>query len=147
MHVLRFTGHDVDVPTSPSRTRGQIRRWRQYLADERSEAAGYRRLAGRRTGEERDILLALADAEGRHESHWLELLGDDVGAPRRSSLRTQLLVFPAAVLVVFGALVPSGLCQQKFHVYAPARSGKLLIVEATPANEGLNLKMAAEVSV
>jgi vacuolar iron transporter family protein len=86
----------LDVTTSPSRTPGQIRRWRQYLADERSEAAGYRRLAERRTGEERDILLALADAEKRHESHWLELLGDDVGAPRRSSLGTRLLVFLAA---------------------------------------------------
>jgi VIT1/CCC1 family predicted Fe2+/Mn2+ transporter len=88
--------HDVDVTTSPTRTPGQIRRWRQYLADERSEAAGYRRLAERRTGEEREILLALADAEKRHESHWLELLSDDVGAPRRSSLRTRLLVFLAA---------------------------------------------------
>jgi VIT1/CCC1 family predicted Fe2+/Mn2+ transporter len=86
----------VDVTTSPSRTPGQIRRWRQYLADERSEAAGYRRLAERRSGEERDILLALADAEKRHESHWVELLGDDVGAPRRSSLGTRLLVFLAA---------------------------------------------------
>jgi vacuolar iron transporter family protein len=88
--------HDVEVTTSPTRTPGQIRRWRQYLADERSEAAGYRKLAERRTGEERDILLELADAEKRHESHWLELLGDDVGQPRRSSLRTRLLVFLAA---------------------------------------------------
>jgi vacuolar iron transporter family protein len=86
----------LGVTTSPSPTPGQIRRWRQYLADERSEAAGYRRLAGRRTGEERDILLALADAEKRHESHWLELLGDDIGPPRRSSLGTRLLVFLAA---------------------------------------------------
>ena len=86
----------MDVTTSPSRTPGQIRRWRQYLADERSEAAGYRQLAERRTGEERDILLALADAEKRHESHWLKLLGDDAGSPRRSSLRTRLLVFLAA---------------------------------------------------
>jgi len=86
----------VEVTTSPIRTRGQIRRWRQYLADERSEAAGYRKLAERRTGEEREILLALADAEKRHESHWLKLLGDDVGAPRRSSVPTRLLVFLAA---------------------------------------------------
>jgi vacuolar iron transporter family protein len=86
----------VDVTTPASPTPSQIRRWRQYLADERSEAAGYRRLAERRTGEERDILLALADAEKRHESHWQELLGDDVGSPRRSSLRTRLLVFLAA---------------------------------------------------
>jgi vacuolar iron transporter family protein len=86
----------LGVTSSPSRTTGQLRRWRQYLADERSEAAGYRRLAERRTGEEREILLALAEAEKRHESHWLELLGDDVGPPRRSSLRTRLLVFLAA---------------------------------------------------
>lgn len=84
------------MTASATRTPGRIRRWRQYLADERSEAAGYRRLAERRTGEEREILLALADAEKRHESHWLELLGDDVGAPRRSSLGTRLLVFLAA---------------------------------------------------
>jgi len=99
----------VDVTTSPSRTPGQIRRWRQYLADERSEAAGYRRLAERRTGEERDILLALADAEKRHESHWLELLGDDVGPPRRSSLRTRLLVFLTAH---FGAVFVLALMQR-----------------------------------
>ena len=51
----------------------KIRRWRQYLADERAEAAVYRDLAGRREGEERDILLGLAEAEGRHEAHWLTL--------------------------------------------------------------------------
>ena len=94
-HGREASSHDVEVTTSPIRTRGQIRRWRQYLADERSEAAGYRRLAERRTGEEREILLALADAEKRHESHWLELLGDDVGAPRRSSAPTRLLVYLA----------------------------------------------------
>lgn len=55
----------------------------------------YRDLAGRRTGEEREILLALAEAEGRHEAHWRELLGDDVGAPRKGALRTRLLGFLA----------------------------------------------------
>lgn len=40
----------------------------------------YRQLAARRHGEERAILLALAEAEGRHEAHWLELLG---GEPAR----------------------------------------------------------------
>ena len=59
-----------------------LRRWRQYLADERAEAKLYRRLAERRKGEEREILLALADAEGRHEAHWLELLGDHAGEAR-----------------------------------------------------------------
>ena len=68
-----------------------IRRWRRYLADEQAEAAVYRDLAGRRSGEERDILLALAEAEGRHEEHWRALLGDRVGAPRKGALRTRVL--------------------------------------------------------
>lgn len=69
----------------------QVRRWRQYLADERAEAAVYRDLASRRTGEEREILLALAEAERRHEDHWLALLGDQVGKPRRGDIRTRML--------------------------------------------------------
>jgi vacuolar iron transporter family protein len=73
----------------------KIRRWRQYLADERAEAAVYRDLAGRREGEERDILLGLADAEGRHEAHWLDLLGDHIGKPLRSGFRTRFLGFLA----------------------------------------------------
>ncbi|MDQ1582529.1 MAG: vacuolar iron transporter family protein [Microbacteriaceae bacterium] len=72
-----------------------IRRWRQRLADERAEAAVYRDLASRRTGEEQEILLALADAERRHEAHWLELLGDQVGKPRRGAIRTRFLGFLA----------------------------------------------------
>ena len=68
-------------PTEPSPS--TVRRWRQYLADERAEAAVYRDLATHRTGEEREILLALAEAEGRHEAHWLHLLGDQVGRPGR----------------------------------------------------------------
>ncbi|WP_338890014.1 VIT1/CCC1 family protein [Rhodococcus sovatensis] len=66
-----------------------VKRWRRYLADERAEAAVYRDLAGRRTGEEREILLALAEAEGRHEAHWRRLLGDRVGMPLKGSLRTR----------------------------------------------------------
>ena len=76
-------------------TPSDIRRWQKYLADERAEAAVYRDLAQRRTGEEREILLALAEAEGRHEAHWRELLGDQVGAPRRGDLRTRALGFLA----------------------------------------------------
>lgn len=68
-----------------------IKRWRGYLADERAEAAVYRDLALRRTGEERDILLALAEAEGRHEEHWRRLLGDRVGMPLKGDLRTRML--------------------------------------------------------
>ncbi|MBI5160753.1 MAG: VIT1/CCC1 transporter family protein [Micrococcales bacterium] len=70
----------------------QVRRWRQYLADERAEAAVYHELAERKAGEEASILRALAAAELRHEQHWLQLLGTQVGAPRRGSLRTRLLI-------------------------------------------------------
>ncbi|MBT1636418.1 MULTISPECIES: VIT1/CCC1 transporter family protein [Clavibacter] len=76
---------------TPDPTPAQVRRWRQYLADERAEAAVYRDLAGRRTGEEREILLALAEAEGRHADHWIELLGDRVGRPVRGDVRTRIL--------------------------------------------------------
>ncbi|MVA75857.1 rubrerythrin family protein [Auraticoccus sp. F435] len=51
----------------------------------------YRALAGRRAGEEREILLAIAEAEGRHEQHWIDLLGQHRGRPARASLRTRLL--------------------------------------------------------
>lgn len=76
-------------------TDAQLRRWRQHLANERAEAAVYRDLAQRREGAERDILLELAAAEGRHEKHWLTLLGDQVGKPRRPDVRTRLLGFLA----------------------------------------------------
>lgn len=79
----------MDSGSSPSPA--ATRKWRRYLADERAEAAVYRDLAGRRTGEEREILLALAEAEGRHEEHWRNLLGDQVGTPRRGAFRTRFL--------------------------------------------------------
>ncbi|WP_136609274.1 VIT1/CCC1 transporter family protein [Sinomonas albida] len=74
-------------------TPADYRRWRQYLADEKAEAGIYRALAERREGEEREILLGLADAEGRHEAHWKALLGDQLGRPRPASVRSQLLGF------------------------------------------------------
>ena len=55
----------------------------------------YRDLADRRSGEEREILLALAEAEGRHAAHWEQLLGDRVSEPGRGSLRTRVLAFLA----------------------------------------------------
>ncbi|MFT4219552.1 MAG: VIT1/CCC1 family protein [Microbacterium sp.] len=67
------------------------RRWARYLVNERAEAHVYRELAARRTGEERDILLALADAEGRHEAHWLRLLGGEPASLPRASVGTLLL--------------------------------------------------------
>lgn len=75
-------------------SQAELRRWRKYLAAERAEASVYRDLAARRSGEEREILLALAEAEGRHEQHWLDRLGDQVGRPRRDA-RTAVLGFLA----------------------------------------------------
>ena len=82
---------DPARPATGTANPAAVRRWRQYLADERAEAAVYRDLARHRSGEERDILLALADAEGRHEAHWLALLGDRAGRPRRPDVRTRVL--------------------------------------------------------
>ena len=84
-----------DTPAPHAPTPAEVRRWRRYLADERAEAAVYRDLAARRTGEEREILLGLAEAEARHEQHWITLLGHQVGHPRRGSLRSRLLGFLA----------------------------------------------------
>ncbi len=81
--------------TRPLTREARAKRWRQYLADERAEAAVYRELAERKTGQEHYILLGLADAEARHQEHWLKLLGDDVGAPLRGDLRTRALAFLA----------------------------------------------------
>ena len=111
----------ADTVTSPA----TIRRWRKYLADERAEAAVYRDLAGRREGEEREILLALADAEARHEAHWLALLGDDVGKPRRGDLRTRALGWLARR---FGSVFVLALAQR-----AEARSPYDGDVDATAA--------------
>ncbi len=105
-------------------SRAQVRRWRRNLADERAEAAVYRDLAARRTGEERDILLALAEAERRHEAHWLALLGDDVGRPLRGDWRSRVLGWLARR---FGSVFVLALAQR-----AEARSTYERDAEATP---------------
>jgi len=107
--------------TSPA----SIRRWRKYLAEERAEAAVYRDLAGRRTGEEREILLALAEAEARHEAHWLALLGDAVGRPLHGDIRTRTLGWLARR---FGSVFVLALAQR-----AEARSPYEDDIDATPA--------------
>lgn len=76
-------------------TRAQINRWRKYLANERAEAAVYRELAAKKSGEERDILMRLADSESRHEQYWREKLGPYVGMPRKPDLNTQFMGFLA----------------------------------------------------
>ncbi|KQR46116.1 hypothetical protein ASF82_00780 [Frigoribacterium sp. Leaf164] len=102
-----------------------LRRWRRYLADERAEEATYRDLARRRTGEERAILVALADAEARHAQHWLDLLGDDVGRPVRTDLRTRVLGLLARR---FGSIFVLALVQS-----AEARSPYATDADATDA--------------
>lgn len=72
-------------------TPAQINRWRRYLANERAEAEVYRELAKKRTGEEHDILLKLAEAESRHEAHWRKKLGSAEGTPQRPDLQTRIL--------------------------------------------------------
>ena len=120
--------------TAPDRipTAAEIKRWRQYLADERAEAAVYRDLAKRREDEERAILLALAEAEGRHERHWLNLLGENAGAPARASLRNQLLGLLARR---FGSVFVLALAQR-----SESRSPYATDIDATDA-------MAADESI
>lgn len=109
----------------PAGTAADRARWRRYLADERAEAAVYRELAARRDGEERDILLALAAAEGRHEAHWLALLGgDDRGMPR-ADVRTRLL---GTLARRFGSIFVLALAQR-----AEARSPYASDPDATAA--------------
>ncbi|MFF5794456.1 VIT1/CCC1 transporter family protein [Paeniglutamicibacter sp. NPDC012692] len=83
------------TPQAPTPTPAQIKRWRHYLADEIAEGAVYRELANKRTGEERAILLGLADAETRHEEHWRNLLGEHAAKAARPSLRRTMLRFLA----------------------------------------------------
>ncbi|KRB37927.1 VIT1/CCC1 transporter family protein [Microbacterium sp. Root180] len=79
----------MSAPAAPNAR--DRRRWARYLVNERAEARVYRELASRREGEERDILLALAEAEGRHEAHWLALLGGEPARLPRPDARTVLL--------------------------------------------------------
>ncbi len=117
--------HPAGQPSNTEPTPADIRRWRQYLADERAEAAVYRDLAQNRLGEEREILLALAEAEGRHEAHWLRLLGGHAEKSRHASLRSQLLGFLARH---FGSVFVLALAQR-----AEGRSPYAKDPSATPA--------------
>ena len=81
------TGRGSSTPAA------QERRWRRHLADEHLEAAVYRELAARRTGEEAEVLAALAAAEQRHIAHWEALLAARglEAAPGRAGLRSRVL--------------------------------------------------------
>ncbi len=102
-----------------------VRRWRRRLADERAEATVYRDLAARRRGEEREILLRLAEAEERHAAHWQRLLGDDVGPAHRGGVRMRLLAFLARR---FGSVFVLALAQR-----AESRSPYATDLDATRA--------------
>jgi vacuolar iron transporter family protein len=94
--------------TAGQPSRRTVRRWRRHLADERLEARVYRDLAQRREGEERAILLALAEAEARHAAHWERLLGERGAGRRRPSVRSALL---AALARRFGSVFVLALVQ------------------------------------
>ena len=79
----------------------------------------------RRHGEEREILLALADAEERHAAHWATLLGDDVGPCAPRGTRMRLLAFLARR---FGSVFVLALAQR-----AETRSPYDADADATPA--------------
>ena len=112
----------MSAPATP--TARDRRRWAQYLVDERAEAGVYRALASRREGEEREILLALAEAEGRHEAHWLGLLGGEPERLPRADLRTTVLGWMAKR---FGSIFVLALAQN-----AEARSPYETDPYATP---------------
>ncbi|WP_309066498.1 VIT1/CCC1 family protein [Microbacterium sp.] len=112
--------------TAPAEsTAADRRRWARYLVEERAEGAVYRRLAARRSGEEREILQSLADAESRHEQHWLELLGGEPTRLPRAGIRSRLLGWMAGR---FGSIFVLALAQS-----AEARSPYDSEQFATPA--------------
>lgn len=90
-------------------TRRQVARWRRYLAEERIEAQTYRNLARSETGQQQEIMLRLAEAEQRHEEHWLTLLGDDAYPTPRPRLYSRLL---SALAGRFGSVFTLALVQR-----------------------------------
>ncbi|MCK2027345.1 VIT1/CCC1 family protein [Microbacterium sp. SSW1-47] len=115
----------MTAPAAADSTASDRRRWARYLVEERAEGAVYSRLAARRTGEERAILLGLAEAERRHEKHWLDLLGGEPRRLPRAGLRSRLLGWMAGR---FGSIFVLALAQS-----AEARSPYDAERWATPA--------------
>lgn len=115
----------MTAPAAAEPTPADHRRWARYLVEERAEGSVYQKLAARRTGEERDILLRLADAERRHEQHWLDLLGGEPRRLPRAGIRSRLLGWMAGR---FGSIFVLALAQS-----AEARSPYDAEQYATPA--------------
>lgn len=112
-------------PAAAEPTAADRRRWARYLVEERAEGHVYQRLAANRTGEERDILLSLAEAERRHEQHWLDLLGGEPKRLPRAGVQSRLLGWMAGR---FGSIFVLALAQS-----AEARSPYDEEQYATPA--------------
>lgn len=102
-------GHTSAPDPSHPPDRATIRRWQRYLANERLEERVYRDLADRRTGEDREILQALATAESRHQQHWIALLGPHAERKRMPDLVTLCLAFFGRL---FGSVFILALAQQ-----------------------------------
>jgi VIT1/CCC1 family predicted Fe2+/Mn2+ transporter len=100
-------------------------RYRRRLAQEQHAAAVYRALAAKRTGEDREILLALARAEERHAAHWSAKLQPEGPAAGHPGWRTRVSGWLARRL---GSLVVLGLVQR-----AEAAGDYDADAEATPA--------------
>ncbi|WP_120003250.1 VIT1/CCC1 transporter family protein [Nesterenkonia muleiensis] len=98
------TEHPLPQP-SPE----QIRRWRRYLADEIAEARLYEQLAQRKSGDQRQILLGLAEAERRHQEHWRQLLGQHAERLPSPSAHRVLLGWMARI---FGSVFVLALAQR-----------------------------------
>lgn len=96
----------MNAPAQP--TPADRRQWARYLVEERAEGAVYANLAARREGEERAILLSLAEAERRHEQHWLDLLGGEPSRLPRAGLRSRMLGWMASR---FGSIFVLALAQ------------------------------------
>ncbi|WP_435744724.1 VIT1/CCC1 transporter family protein [Microbacterium sp. PMB16] len=115
----------MTAPAAAEPTPADRRRWARYLVEERAEGSVYQKLAARRSGEEREILLRLADAERRHEQHWLDLLGGEPSRLPRAGIRSRLLGWMAGR---FGSIFVLALAQS-----AEARSPYDSEQYATPA--------------
>ena len=81
----------------------------RLLAREQGAASVYRTLAQRRSGEEREILLALARAEERHAAHWAANLHPSDRRRHRPGVRARVLGWLTRRL---GSLVVLGLVQR-----------------------------------
>ena len=115
----------MTAPAAAEPTAADRKRWARYLVEERAEGTVYQKLAARKSGEEREILLSLAEAERRHEQHWLDLLGVEPARLPRAGVRSRLLAWMAGR---FGSIFVLVLAQS-----AEARSPYDTERYATPA--------------